>query len=109
MNTKTNNAKSATGAVLFAALCQKLIDSEGHNYLCPEIGRTRSTDWMASIFAHHDSDRKVKLASGQADTLDKACASCVADFHDRQRIETRKTELLKDPIVLEALELFKLK
>lgn len=100
-------ATPLSGSAMFSELCLKLIDDEGYHYLCPEIGRTRSTDWTAFIFAHHDKDRKAKLAEGQADTLDEACEACVADFHERQRIKARKEELLKEPIVREALELFK--
>jgi hypothetical protein len=100
VNTKTS------GCVEFSALCKGLVE-QGYNYLCPEIGRTRSTDWMAFIFEHHDKDRKIKMASGQADTMDDACAACVANYHERQRVEARKAELLKEPLVREALELFK--
>ena len=41
-----------------------------------------------------------------AGTMDEACADCVANYHERQRIEVRKAELLQDPKVKEALQLF---
>ena len=94
-----------SGSAKFAELCESLIEN-GENYLAPEIGRTRTTDWMAYIFTHHDKDRREKLAQGQAETMDEACSAAVADYHERQRIEARKSELLQDPNVNEALQLF---
>ena len=95
-----------TGSAQFAALCETLIE-DGEHWLAPEIGRTRSTDWMAHIFTRPENDeRRVKLASGQAGTMDEACADCVENYHERQRIEARKAELLEDPKVKEALQLF---
>lgn len=95
-----------TGSAQFAALCETLIE-EGEHWLAPEIGRTRSTDWMAHIFTRPEGDeRRVKLATGQAGTMDEACADCVSNYHERQRVEARKAELLQDPKVKEALQLF---
>jgi hypothetical protein len=95
-----------TGYVQFAALCETLIQ-DGEHWLAPEIGRTRSTDWMAHIFTRPENDeRRAKLATGQAHTMDEACANCVANYHTRLRIEARKAELLQDPKVKEALKLF---
>jgi hypothetical protein len=95
-----------TGSAQFAALCETLIE-DGEHWLSPEIGRTRATDWMAHIFTRPENEeRRVKLATGQASTMDDACADCVANYHERQRIEARKAELLQDPNVKEALELF---
>lgn len=95
-----------TGYALFSELCETLIE-EGENYLAPEIGRTRSTDWMAFIFTHTDETRREMLATGQAGTMDEACAAAVANYHEQKRIEARKAELLLDPNVQEALRLFK--
>lgn len=94
-----------SGCEEFAALVESLI-CEVSEYVYPEIGRTRSTDWMAFIFDHHAKDRRTKLASGQAGTLDAACADCVADYHKRKCIAARKAELMENPDVREALELF---
>lgn len=102
---KSPSAK--TGCEQFSELCQKLIEEDGRNYLYPEIARTRPTDWMAHIFDDYDSAQRVKLATGQADTMDAACLECVNDYHVRQQVEVRKAELLKNPEVVEALELFK--
>lgn len=97
-----------SGSAQFAALCETLIE-EGEHWLSPEIGRTRPTDWMAHIFNRPEGDQnhlRKKLAAGQAATMDEACADCVANYHERQRIEARKAELLQDPNVKEALKLF---
>ena len=91
----------------FSDLCETLIEEEGFHWLLPDIGRTRSTDWIAAIYSHHDKERQEKLAQGQAGTMAAACAACVLDFHARQAIKARKEELLKNPEVVEALSLFK--
>lgn len=96
-----------TGYEQFSKLCDQLINEGGYHWLSPEIGRSRATDWMAFIFSRPEKDAsRVKLATGQAQTMEEACAMCVADYHERQKIEKRKTELLQNPEVKEALELF---
>lgn len=95
------------GMQAFAALCQELIDGdESLHWLNPDIVRTRSTDWVATIFSHHDDDCRVKLAQGQAPTLDEACQRCVDDYHERKADLARKRELLQAPIVQEAFKRF---
>lgn len=97
-----------SGSAQFAALCETLIE-EGEHWLSPEIGRTRPTDWMARIFNRPEGEQnhlRKKLATGQAATMDEACAQCVENYYERQRIEARKAELLQDPNVREALKLF---
>jgi hypothetical protein len=93
------------GCTQYAALCQQLID-DGEHYLYPEVNRTRQTDWVVSISKHQDHPAKTLLARGQAESMDKACQSCVDDYHKRRKIEARKQELLQDPKVVEALQLF---
>jgi hypothetical protein len=38
--------------------------------------------------------------------MNEAAAAAVADFQNRERIQDRKEELLKNPLVVEALVLF---
>lgn len=39
--------------------------------------------------------------------MEEACERCVENYHENLRIAARKEELLKNPDVVEALELFK--
>lgn len=97
------------GSNLFSDLCFELINEENHHWLYPNIFRLKSMDWVAEIWTHPpQQEGRTKLAGGQAETMNEACLSCVSDYRERQRIEMRKQELLKEPIVREALELFKL-
>ena len=96
------------GCRVFLELCNELIDTES-DYLYPMICRTRSEDWVATIYNHHDKDRRYPIAQGQGLTMDDACQLAVDDYRERQRVKARKAELLKISEVVEALELFGVK
>lgn len=99
--------ETKSGCEDFADLCQTLIDEEGHHWLYPIVKRYRSTEWIAEIHSRPLDDARTEiLAYGQMGTMDEACADAVKNYHDRAKITARKEELLKNPDVQEALELF---
>lgn len=94
-----------SGFKQFAELVGEIESSEPYVY--PSVQRSRSMDWTAYIFDHHDKERQTKLAGGQAQSMEEACALCVANYRERERIKDRMEELLKEPVVQEAMEIFK--
>lgn len=99
-----------TGSEAFADLCQTLIDDEDHHWLTPIVQRSRASDWIAEIHSRPgDHEKTRRLARGQAGTMEEACQAAVDDYNEQARIARRKEELLTDPKVREALELFGVK
>jgi len=69
----------------FMALYEIIREDNPYTYM--EIACTKQTDYMAWICSRPrevDPDRKV-IATGQADTADKACKQALKDYHSREK------------------------
>jgi excisionase family DNA binding protein len=99
-------SQDTASIAMFTQLCSYLID-KGYCWLYPIIYRRRSTDWVAEIHTHTLDDSKSQLlATGQAETMPEACRAAVFNYQENQKINTRKEQLLSDPTVQEAFNLF---
>lgn len=65
----------------FLCVAEQLIGT--HPFLCVELSRTRTTDWMAWLRTKSKESEGVLLASGQGLTPDEACRYALAQLKEK--------------------------
>lgn len=82
-DTMSNKDMQAYPSVIqFLEKADELIDI--HPFLYVEIGRTRTTDWMAWLRTKPKEGEGKLLASGQGLTPDEACEAALAELEKQQ-------------------------
>lgn len=75
------NNKDMPAVIRFLEVADDLISV--HPFLYVEIGRTRTTDWMAWLRTKPKEGEGKLLASGQGSTPDEACEAALAELEKR--------------------------
>lgn len=104
MSTDLVFRSSGPPSLQFSDLCNEISRISGGKVEA-SIERIHASKWVARITASAMPESAMNCR-GEGMSLEEACNECIASYNERQRIVARKRELLKDPQVREALNLF---